>query len=109
MKKRCKQRGEGIGVYIGVLIVGVLLALGCSGTRVHTQSEEVRLMKQAITKAIVQCYAMEGVYPPSMEYISKHYGVKVDEEKYIVHYEIFASNIMPEVTVIPKQWGDAYE
>ena len=39
-------------------------------------------------------------YPESYEYLKEHYGAMVDEENYAVFYEVFASNIMPDITVI---------
>lgn len=46
------------------------------------------------------CYAVEGAYPESYEYLKEHYGAMVDEENYAVFYEVFASNIMPDIAVI---------
>ena len=41
-------------------------------------------------------------YPPSLDYLADNYGVVVDREHYIVHYDVFASNIMPDIRVVPK-------
>ena len=46
------------------------------------------------------CYAAEGVYPPTLDYLEQHYGIQVDETRYMVSYDIFASNLMPEITVL---------
>ena len=46
------------------------------------------------------CYAAEGVYPPTLEYMEEHYGIQIDRQRYTVHYEVFASNIMPDITVL---------
>lgn len=56
-------------------------------------------LENAIYKSSVQCYAIEGRYPPSIEYLVKGYGLQIDNKKYSVFYEGFASNIMPEITV----------
>jgi hypothetical protein len=32
----------------------------------------------------------------------QHYGLMYDEGCYIVHYELFASNLMPEITVMER-------
>ena len=42
------------------------------------------------------------MYPPDYEYLKDNYGIRVDEEKYAVFYSVFASNMMPDVTVIEK-------
>ena len=59
-------------------------------------------LEDALRRAAVACYAAEGVYPPTMDYLTEHYGVQVEDEKYIVFYEIFASNLMPDITVLEK-------
>lgn len=60
-------------------------------------------LEDAIRKAAVACYAAEGVYPPTLEYLQAHYGVQIMEDRYTVYYEIFADNLMPEITVLEKK------
>ncbi len=60
-------------------------------------------LENALRKAAVACYAAEGVYPPTLEYLTEHYGVQINEDLYIVHYEIFADNLMPDITVMEKK------
>ena len=55
--------------------------------------------EDAVRRATVSCYAIEGFYPPSLEYLCEHYGVSMDE-RFVVEYEAFGGNIMPQVTVI---------
>jgi hypothetical protein len=50
----------------------------------------------------VECYALEGRYPENVEYLIEHYNISVDESKYYVYYNVFASNIMPDITVAAK-------
>ncbi len=59
-------------------------------------------IENSIKKAVIQCYALEGSYPPNIEYLQSNYGILVNKDKYIYHYEIFASNIMPIVIVFQK-------
>ncbi len=56
-------------------------------------------------RGALTCYALEGAYPPSYAYIKKYYGIAVDEKKYIIHYNIFAANIMPDIAVIARGGG----
>ena len=49
------------------------------------------------------CYAIEGMYPESVEYLCESYGLIYDKSKYIVYYDSFASNIRPTVTVLERQ------
>lgn len=75
---------------------------GLNVTNREKAKDELATAENNIRKAVVSCYAIEGRYPDSYEYIRKNYGVHIDESKYFVHYEVFASNIMPEITVVFK-------
>jgi hypothetical protein len=43
---------------------------------------------------------VEGRYPESIAYIEENYGIYIDRSRYVVDYEIFASNIMPVIDVM---------
>jgi hypothetical protein len=58
-------------------------------------------IKEIIDRALVQCYALEGMYPTSLEYITR-YGVILDEDRYIYHYEWYGSNLHPNVIVVER-------
>ena len=57
-------------------------------------------LERTLNRAAVACYAIEGAYPPSVEYLTENYRVKVDTKKYTVKYELYASNLMPSITVL---------
>ncbi|PKM57836.1 MAG: hypothetical protein CVU98_03950 [Firmicutes bacterium HGW-Firmicutes-3] len=59
-------------------------------------------LEETVMKYVIQCYASEGSYPPDLDYLSKHYGLILNHENYIYDYEIFASNIMPSITILEK-------
>jgi hypothetical protein len=59
-------------------------------------------MRSAVQKSIVNCYAIEGVYPPNIKYLEDHYGIVINHDKYVVQYELAGSNVMPSVNIIPK-------
>ncbi len=81
---------------LGLFLWGLTLLSQKSGT------EGAVTLERALIRASVQCYAIEGRYPPSVEYLQQHYGVQIDAEKYAVFYEGFASNLMPDITVTVK-------
>ena len=54
-------------------------------------------------RAAILFYAVEGRYPPSLSYMTENYGVTINEERYIVRYERFADNVMPQVTVLARE------
>ena len=59
-------------------------------------------LEQALRRAAVACFATEGRYPPTLAYLTEHYGVQIDEARYTVFYEVVAENWMPEITVLEK-------
>ena len=59
-------------------------------------------LETSIRRACAACYAVEGFYPPSLDYIQEHYGVLVDSKNYNVFYDVFSENLMPDITVIQK-------
>ena len=63
--------------------------------------EEERIQLEAVLrKTAAACYAAEGAYPPDLEYMEKHYGIRINEKRYQVIYDAFASNLMPDITVL---------
>ncbi|MBQ9120148.1 MAG: hypothetical protein IJY09_08885 [Lachnospiraceae bacterium] len=92
-------------VLIPILIFGVLIGVLLVGTEhfVKVNKEQgVALTEQAIRKAVLTCYAVEGMYPSTLEYLEEHYQLEIDEAKYYISYDCFASNIMPEIYVFER-------
>ncbi len=97
------KKGKTIWIWvISILLVCAGLFWLFSATdKVEEGSLEAgrRQLETALRRAAVSCYAAEGIYPPELSYLETHYGVQIDREKYHVFYEIFAENLMPEITV----------
>ena len=95
--------------YGAVFSVIVLLAVivwsirGIDIAKETTKEQQKVELEKSIKKSVTLCYSIEGSYPPSIEYLIDNYGLIVDEEKYIIHYEIFASNIAPEIEVFDTE------
>lgn len=106
MKGRSRRR-EKRPIYGYLLSVAVMLALvgGFAMAVIHFSGKagarEDEALRKAVARAAVQCYAIEGRYPPSVDYLEENYGIQIDRKKYNVFYDGFASNVMPEITIIP--------
>lgn len=85
-----------IATFIGVLLIFIYATGNLSERAV---SEGANTLGKAIQRASLQCYAIEGRYPSSVEYLVDNYGIQIDENRYVVFYEGFASNVMPDITV----------
>lgn len=87
-----------------VMFLLVLLAVIQSTQYFLARAGEERALntQRAIQHAAILCYASEGFYPPSLSYIEEKYGVQIDYESCAVRYEVFATNVMPQVKVVEK-------
>ena len=82
------------------LVVWLLMALG--STDAAADRQRLAAVTSSIENSITLCYSIEGAYPPDIDYLTENYGVHYDSSRYIVHYECFASNVRPVLTVIEK-------
>ena len=83
-----------------ILVYGFWMFAG--GSRRNAKEEGAVALKAAIQICAQQCYVVEGVYPPELSYMEEHYGLQVNHDDYYVTYEVFASNLPPEVAVVSK-------
>ena len=86
-------------VLFTAILAIVAAGLGNAGQTVSREGASIAA--QAVRRAAVSCYAIEGAYPESYEYLCNNYGLAINNQRYTVDYQVFASNIMPDITVIP--------
>jgi hypothetical protein len=79
----------------------ILVMVGSSLWHLGDRSRDAgrRVALDAIERAVSQCYALEGAYPPDLQYLVDNYGLILDERHYVYLYEIVAGNIHPIVGV----------
>ena len=99
MKRRRIHAGA-ILLVPAVLLVLMMFMTALSNLESGRRSEGREQLEDAVRRAAVACYAAEGIYPPDVEYLEEHYGIQVDRDRYTVVYDAFASNLMPDVTVL---------
>lgn len=85
---------------VGVFIL-ILFLRGIQSVSDTTAAKQQESLETALSRSIAQCYAVEGMYPPSLHYIREHYGLTYDESKFMIDYRCEGSNLMPEVVVLP--------
>ena len=96
------RRAERLMAVKTVSFVVVILAVLVSGIYYmgNIGSEQgIKLTREAAVRTAVQCYSIEGIYPPNVDYMEANYKLKYDKSKYYIHYDAFASNIMPTIEV----------
>lgn len=100
-KKRKRILGPVLAAAMAIsLLLWFFSAVGQLGSG---QAREGKLqLETALRRAAAACYAAEGIYPPTVDYLTEHYGVQINKELYTVFYEVFADNLMPQITVVEK-------
>lgn len=92
-----------------LLVLPVLLAAALAFSRgvdaldQGRDREAVDRLTQAIRRGCVTCYAAEGRYPESLDYLIERYGLQLDQSRYAVFYEPTGANLMPQITVLECQ------
>lgn len=105
--KRWKQSGKELLGYLAsaAVFLGVVVFFVTAAMYLNKKADErgADTLRDAIRRSSVQCYAIEGRYPPSVEYLEENYGIQIDRNRYDVFYSGFASNLMPDITVNQKE------
>ena len=101
---RKKRNLPGAAVLPALILAVVLVFFSALSDLESGRTEEGRLrLEEAVRRSAVACFAAEGIYPPTLDYLEAHYGLQVDEERYVVIYEALGSNLMPDITVLDNE------
>ncbi len=84
------------------LILFTLFLAGLSSVSEKTKEQRAKTLELSISQGITHCYATEGHYPESLDYLKEHYHIQYDTEEFFVDYQIMGENIFPDVTIIEK-------
>ncbi len=90
---------------LAFLLLFVLFYSGIQSVSETTAEKQRESLETALTRSISQCYAVEGAYPPNLDYIVEHYGLIYDDSLFYIDYQPIGSNIMPDVTILTKSGG----
>ena len=99
-----KKNASVIRTLVIFLAVVFFFSFALSRLEAGQQVQGRLLLEDTLRKTAVACYASQGFYPPNVAYMQEHYALQWDPEKYIIHYEIFASNLMPDITVLDRHY-----
>lgn len=92
-------------LFPGIIFLVVISALLAGGIyfEYFSNMQNIELLRQSARKAVVQCYTIEGEYPRNVDYLEQNYGLQYNHEKYFIDYELFASNVMPNIDVFERE------
>ena len=100
-----KKEKHNIAHYIpGLLLITMVFGFAIfSNLALSDNSVRNReVLEKALNRSISQCYALEGLYPPSLDYLIDNYGLTYDSEHYFIDYRFIGSNLRPDVTIIER-------
>lgn len=106
MKRFLLKERNSILFFIAVILMVVVFITALSDIDSDKTAEDKAQLEKAVANAAVACYAIEGAYPPSIAYLAEHYGIQIDTERFTVKYELYASNLMPDITVLVNNHED---
>ena len=94
---------RGIIASVAVFALVLALVMGVVGNFERRADErQLQMVHDAVKRAALTCYAVEGYYPQKLDYLRGHYGLHYDAERCMVVYDAFASNIMPGIRVLAR-------
>ncbi len=87
---------------IAFLALFAFFLYGIESVSSTASEKQTESLENAVYRSVAQCYAVEGTYPPSLDYLEKHYGLIYDTDLFFIDYQPIGSNIMPDITIIVK-------
>ena len=107
-ERRTKPRTQLLLAALALLCALLLVWGGFAlwrGAQESMREQAAQSVRTAVMDAAVQCYVLEGAYPRSLSYLEENYGVQINHSRFIVSYEAYASNQMPDIAVFERQGG----
>ncbi len=95
-----------IRAFVSVLFLMLILTLFCvvsESIAVSNRSKGKEILNNALERSITQCYALEGSYPPNLDYLVNNYGLTYDTDRYFIDYQYIGDNLRPDTTIIERE------
>ena len=90
---------------IKILVFAALIALFLAiFLRVDSYEgrEETQMVQEAVRRAVLTCYAVEGDYPDTIDYLKENYRLSFDEDRFFVTYNPYGENMSPDIYVTER-------
>ncbi len=97
-----KKKNTNYIKYIIFIFVAFAINFFVNSTYNNNEFQTENYIEEAIQKSAFHCYAVEGSFPPNMEYLKKNYGILFNTDDYIVDYQYRGENIPPDIFVSKK-------
>ena len=94
-----RKAGRILAVLVAVTVILLLGVLLFTRMDLDMNRQAVESLRNSVTEACVQCYAIEGTYPVSISYLEQNYGIRYDASKYLVSLSSGSKNELPAVQI----------
>ena len=91
-----------IGAVFALVCCAALLIWGAGRLQALERREAARVLEKSLRRAAMSCYALEGRYPQDLDALLEKGSVTYDKTRFSVFYDIFADNILPDITVLER-------
>lgn len=100
-----KKKPKLLHLFPPILFLAALLIFAlCAGKLSDSNTnQEYHIVQNALERSITQCYAIEGTYPPNIEYLRDNYGFTYNTTHFYIDYQYIGGNLRPDVTIITKE------
>ena len=99
--KEKKRLGLPLSLCLFALIL-VLFLWSVNRLEADTVQRQRQELETALKRGVLTCYALEGKYPESLQYLKQHYPLHYNEDLFFVDYRIQGGNLMPDITVLER-------
>ncbi|MCI8468907.1 MAG: hypothetical protein HFJ75_05400 [Eggerthellaceae bacterium] len=97
-----RRRRRRVTALVVACLVVVAVVIGFGTVQQSLREQGAAAVRDAVLDSAMQCCAIEGSYPSSLDYLEQEYGLRVNHDDYVITYEAFAGNVMPSVVVVPR-------
>lgn len=94
-----RKRRRYLLIAVAIALVAVVVWRGYAFSQESTQEQASTSIRAAVMQAALQCCAVEGSYPTSIDHLRDHYGLVINDRDYQITYEWMGDNIPPSVVV----------
>ena len=103
---KIRRRGilNTLGTVAFFVVLIVLFNVGINNLTQANEEEALEAVRNAVTRAAIQFYALEGRFPPHLEYLEERFGLQLDHERFEIIYSAFGANVMPQIFITPRSF-----
>lgn len=101
-QEAARRRHKRCTIAICAVVLAVVLMAVVSVIQNNAREQGAASIRVSILNTAMQCAAVEGAYPSTLQYLEDNYGLTINHDDYVITYEAFADNVVPSITVVPR-------